>query len=339
MHSSTIELLLSGFPHSNMVLRSFSFKWISTLKFLSLISSTWLFRCTHCGISSKSTPMMRRGPSGPRSLCNACGLFWANKVGVWIFFLCFFLLNLHFYTIFQCACVCITFCPCNDMWAFSVEEDCDSPGSNIKIACKYNYRLLAYLVIVCAPFWVDFGWELEGCSLEYIGHLNLIQDGANTIRFWIGFELPKWHLIDQKVSGWLVGHPLRICLESLFDANLPLLSVFCHFLAMDSAGCFKGSRKENGGPTSYSSWAGMLSPQPQVSDLMLFFMPFLSSFPLSEVNMAISSFGISPHLGWRWSEWLGLWNCRSYRQRISFFLEWWWFSFNIRALSPFFLYG
>lgn len=143
--------------------------------------------------------------------------------------------------------------------------------SNIKIACKYNYCILAYLVIVCAPFWVDFGWELEGCSLEYIGHLNLFQDGANTIRFWIGFELPKWHLIDQKVSGWLVGHPLRICLESLFDANLPLLSVFCHFLAMDSAGCFKGSRKENGGPTSYSSWAGMLSSQPQVSDLMLFF--------------------------------------------------------------------
>ncbi|RDX74277.1 GATA transcription factor 25, partial [Mucuna pruriens] len=35
--------------------------------------------CTHCGISSKSTPMMRRGPSGPRSLCNACGLFWANR--------------------------------------------------------------------------------------------------------------------------------------------------------------------------------------------------------------------------------------------------------------------
>ncbi|OWM67689.1 GATA transcription factor 25 [Punica granatum] len=35
--------------------------------------------CTHCGISSKCTPMMRRGPSGPRSLCNACGLFWANR--------------------------------------------------------------------------------------------------------------------------------------------------------------------------------------------------------------------------------------------------------------------
>ncbi|XP_042494304.1 GATA transcription factor 24-like isoform X2 [Macadamia integrifolia] len=35
--------------------------------------------CTHCGISSKSTPMMRRGPAGPRTLCNACGLMWANK--------------------------------------------------------------------------------------------------------------------------------------------------------------------------------------------------------------------------------------------------------------------
>ncbi|GMJ00577.1 hypothetical protein HRI_003726900 [Hibiscus trionum] len=35
--------------------------------------------CTHCGISSKKTPMMRRGPSGPRTLCNACGLKWANK--------------------------------------------------------------------------------------------------------------------------------------------------------------------------------------------------------------------------------------------------------------------
>ncbi|KAH0977400.1 hypothetical protein GBA52_027119 [Prunus armeniaca] len=29
--------------------------------------------------SSKSTPMMRRGPAGPRTLCNACGLKWANK--------------------------------------------------------------------------------------------------------------------------------------------------------------------------------------------------------------------------------------------------------------------
>ena len=39
-----------------------------------------LCRCTHCGISSKSTPMMRRGPAGPRTLWNACGLKWANKV-------------------------------------------------------------------------------------------------------------------------------------------------------------------------------------------------------------------------------------------------------------------
>ncbi|GMH14162.1 hypothetical protein Nepgr_016003 [Nepenthes gracilis] len=35
--------------------------------------------CRHCGITEKSTPMMRRGPEGPRTLCNACGLMWANK--------------------------------------------------------------------------------------------------------------------------------------------------------------------------------------------------------------------------------------------------------------------
>ncbi|XP_015894173.3 GATA transcription factor 28 isoform X2 [Ziziphus jujuba] len=35
--------------------------------------------CQHCGISEKCTPMMRRGPEGPRTLCNACGLMWANK--------------------------------------------------------------------------------------------------------------------------------------------------------------------------------------------------------------------------------------------------------------------
>lgn len=39
-----------------------------------------LHRCHHCGISAQSTPMMRRGPGGPRTLCNACGLVWANKV-------------------------------------------------------------------------------------------------------------------------------------------------------------------------------------------------------------------------------------------------------------------
>ncbi|XP_020101085.1 GATA transcription factor 19-like isoform X1 [Ananas comosus] len=35
--------------------------------------------CQNCGISEKLTPAMRRGPAGPRSLCNACGLMWANK--------------------------------------------------------------------------------------------------------------------------------------------------------------------------------------------------------------------------------------------------------------------
>ncbi|KAL8543341.1 hypothetical protein ACS0TY_004037 [Phlomoides rotata] len=35
--------------------------------------------CSHCGISSTETPMMRKGPVGLRTLCNACGLFWTNK--------------------------------------------------------------------------------------------------------------------------------------------------------------------------------------------------------------------------------------------------------------------
>ncbi|XP_011023067.1 PREDICTED: GATA transcription factor 24-like isoform X2 [Populus euphratica] len=38
-----------------------------------------LLRCQHCGICAKDTPAMRRGPAGPRTLCNACGLMWANK--------------------------------------------------------------------------------------------------------------------------------------------------------------------------------------------------------------------------------------------------------------------
>lgn len=44
------------------------------------IRLSWWDRCVHCGIGEKLTPMMRRGPSGPRTLCNACGLMWANKV-------------------------------------------------------------------------------------------------------------------------------------------------------------------------------------------------------------------------------------------------------------------
>ncbi|XP_047077050.1 GATA transcription factor 17-like isoform X2 [Lolium rigidum] len=35
--------------------------------------------CQHCGISSTLTPMMRKGPNGTKTLCNACGLMWANK--------------------------------------------------------------------------------------------------------------------------------------------------------------------------------------------------------------------------------------------------------------------
>ncbi|GHP11747.1 hypothetical protein PPROV_001047500 [Pycnococcus provasolii] len=36
-------------------------------------------RCLHCATPASLTPMMRRGPTGPRTLCNACGLFWKAK--------------------------------------------------------------------------------------------------------------------------------------------------------------------------------------------------------------------------------------------------------------------
>ncbi|KAK4437612.1 GATA transcription factor 25 [Sesamum alatum] len=43
------------------------------------IESPLELACTNCGMSSNDTPMMRRGPAGMRTLCNACGLFWANN--------------------------------------------------------------------------------------------------------------------------------------------------------------------------------------------------------------------------------------------------------------------
>lgn len=35
-------------------------------------------RCVRCSTSAKNTPMMRKGPDGCRSLCNACGLKWSR---------------------------------------------------------------------------------------------------------------------------------------------------------------------------------------------------------------------------------------------------------------------
>ncbi|KAJ7007011.1 GATA transcription factor 24-like isoform X1 [Populus alba x Populus x berolinensis] len=35
-------------------------------------------RCKHCGVSENNTPAMRRGPAGPRTLCNACGLIYGD---------------------------------------------------------------------------------------------------------------------------------------------------------------------------------------------------------------------------------------------------------------------
>lgn len=50
--------------------------------FLLLLMLSSVRRCLHCGVSENNTPAMRRGPAGPRTLCNACGLMWANKVGL-----------------------------------------------------------------------------------------------------------------------------------------------------------------------------------------------------------------------------------------------------------------
>lgn len=33
-------------------------------------------KCIRCSVTAKKTPMMRKGPDGCRSLCNACGLKW-----------------------------------------------------------------------------------------------------------------------------------------------------------------------------------------------------------------------------------------------------------------------
>ncbi len=35
-------------------------------------------KCVRCSTSAKNTPMMRKGPDGCRSLCNACGLKWSR---------------------------------------------------------------------------------------------------------------------------------------------------------------------------------------------------------------------------------------------------------------------
>ncbi|XP_015579792.1 GATA transcription factor 20 isoform X3 [Ricinus communis] len=49
------------------------------LGFCTELPTRCVRRCQHCGVSENNTPAMRRGPAGPRTLCNACGLMWANK--------------------------------------------------------------------------------------------------------------------------------------------------------------------------------------------------------------------------------------------------------------------
>ncbi|KAH7515288.1 hypothetical protein FEM48_Zijuj10G0010900 [Ziziphus jujuba var. spinosa] len=77
----------NGGQHSEILNNPLS--WVGYLSLFSsellLLDLIWAISCgttsscQHCGISEKCTPMMRRGPEGPRTLCNACGLMWANK--------------------------------------------------------------------------------------------------------------------------------------------------------------------------------------------------------------------------------------------------------------------
>lgn len=89
-----VNLVAVRFVTSQLLLFDFGSSRNLTVMF------SWYFcgSCRHCGVSEKSTPMMRRGPEGPRTLCNACGLMWANKVniGTWWCPLCWFHLLLFF---------------------------------------------------------------------------------------------------------------------------------------------------------------------------------------------------------------------------------------------------
>ncbi|RWV81060.1 hypothetical protein BHE74_00027120 [Ensete ventricosum] len=73
---------IDGRPPSAAVYVPLTLLLTAIKKFINfaIVVSLETSSCHHCGISSKSTPMMRRGPDGPRTLCNACGLMWANKV-------------------------------------------------------------------------------------------------------------------------------------------------------------------------------------------------------------------------------------------------------------------
>jgi chromatin structure-remodeling complex subunit SFH1 len=37
------------------------------------------WRCQHCGMDARGTVLVRRGPYGPKTLCNSCGLAWQDK--------------------------------------------------------------------------------------------------------------------------------------------------------------------------------------------------------------------------------------------------------------------
>lgn len=95
------------------------FSWFlngTNFYFLFLVYAIFIFslrRCQHCGVSENNTPAMRRGPAGPRTLCNACGLMWANKV-CWT---CVLLIGFLWFKMSMYICmvghfICIWYCNC-----------------------------------------------------------------------------------------------------------------------------------------------------------------------------------------------------------------------------------
>lgn len=115
-----------------------------------VLTSACFPRCSHCGISSKSTPMMRRGPSGPRSLCNACGLFWANRVSILLFIILIYIIN------FCCAYVMLLILSQKIAQVLTINLPI-----LIKLACKQNFLYLGcisgmYMLLLYVLVWIIY---------------------------------------------------------------------------------------------------------------------------------------------------------------------------------------
>ncbi|KAG6775952.1 hypothetical protein POTOM_019454 [Populus tomentosa] len=110
-------------------------------------------RCQHCGVGENNTPAMRRGPAGPRTLCNACGLMWANKV----FFLCFF-------------CFC-----------FKMHVNCSCWSHRDGFACIWSYRVKQSIInhMSCGSFQMCLRLSFSVVS-NVINHFGFLLEVTST---------------------------------------------------------------------------------------------------------------------------------------------------------------